>query len=443
MGAFKAYDIRGVWQEDITEDLVYKVGAFLPRLLGTEKIVVGRDMRLSSEAVFAALSRGLADAGATVLDLGLASTPMVYFSTVHFEAGGSVQITASHNPAKYNGLKISRAGAVPVGGETGLADLERMVMNETFVPAAKRGEVVRVDGKTPYLEFLRRYLPDFSNLKLAIDCSNGMASSIIPDLLGKERIYLNDWLDGSFPAHEPNPLLPETTRQLREAVVSNGCDLGIIYDGDADRVMFVDEKGTYIQADISLALIGREVFRQKGDKCVVDIRTSKSATEYLERLGYEVLVWKVGHVHAKKKIRETGAVFGGELAGHYYFREFFCCDSAAFATMMMLSALAKAKREGMTFSQVLSSIVRYHSSGEINFKLERKDDAMEALRARYAPSAEKVFDFDGYRIEYPTWWFNVRKSNTEPYLRLVLEAGTEEELKAKTEEISAVVRRFS
>ena len=443
MGAFKAYDIRGVWGEDITKELVYKIGFFLPKLLGTRQILVGRDVRLSSDDMFKALSNGIMDSGSDVLSLGVASTPMVYFSTVFFKVGGSVQITASHNPAKYNGLKVSRTNAVPVGGDTGLKELEKMCNEIPVVPVEKKGIIKEVDGKTPYLEFLRRYLPDFSNLKLAIDCSNGMASHIIPELLGKQHIYLNDWFDGSFPAHEPNPLDPNTCRQLEKAVVDNHCDLGIIYDGDADRVMFVDEKGRYIQADFAMALIGKQVFKHKGDKCVADIRTSKSTTEYLTALGYDVLVWKVGHVHAKAKIRETGAIFGGELAGHYYFSEFFCCDSAAFATMMMLSVLADEKRKGNSFSALIDSIVKYSSSGEINFKLDRKDEAMQALHEMYAPKAEHVYDFDGYRIEYPTWWFNVRKSNTEPYLRLIVEAPTEAETKLKVEEITEIVKKFS
>lgn len=443
MGAFKAYDIRGVWGEDVTAELVYKIGYFLPRLLDCRQIVVGRDIRLSSDAMFEALSRGITDAGADVLNLGVATTPMVYFSTVHFEVGGSVQITASHNPAKYNGLKVSRKNAVPVGGDTGLGELEEMCRNGKVTVAEQTGKVIDVDGKTPYLAWLRKYLPDFSNLKLAIDCSNGMSSLLVKDLLGADHVYMNDWFDGHFPAHEPNPLDPSTCRQLEKAVLDNKCDIGIIYDGDADRVMFVDEKGRYIQADFSMALIGLEVIQHKGDKCVADIRTSKSTTEYLTKLGYEVLVWKVGHVHAKAKIRETGAIFGGELAGHYYFREFFCCDSAMYATMMMLSVISKAKEEGKSFSNLIDEIVKYCSSGEVNFKLDRKDEAMEALKAAYAPAAEKVFDFDGYRIEYPTWWFNVRKSNTEPYLRLVLEAQTEAEMKEKLAEISRIIEGFS
>jgi phosphomannomutase len=443
MGAFKAYDIRGVWGEDVTADLVYRIGYFLPKLLGCNQIVVGRDIRLSSDDMFSALSSGIIDSGADVLNLGVASTPMVYFSTVFFKVGGSVQITASHNPAKYNGLKVSRANAVPVGGDTGLAELEKMCSEQKVVPAAKKGKIIDVDGKTPYLAFLRKYLPDFSNLKLAIDCSNGMSSYIIPDLLGKDHIYLNNWFDGHFPAHEPNPLDPSTCNQLEKAVLDNHCDVGIIYDGDADRVMFVDEKGRYIQADFSMALIGMKVFQHKGDKCVADIRTSKSTTEFLTKLGYDVLVWKVGHVHAKAKIRETGAIFGGELAGHYYFREFFCCDSAAFATMMMLSVLADAKRNGKSFSALIDSIVKYCSSGEINFKLEHKDEAMQALYDRYAAKADHVYDFDGYRIEYPTWWFNVRKSNTEPYLRLVLEAQTTDEMNEKISEITSIIKQFS
>lgn len=443
MGAFHAYDIRGVWGEDITADLAYKVGFFLPELLGCDRILVGRDMRLSSDAMYEALVRGITDSGTDVLDIGHASTPMVYFATVHFKVGGSVQITASHNPARYNGLKISRANAIPVGGDTGLGELEQMCLTRQIVPASKKGTVSTADALTPYLEFLKGFRPDFSNLKLAIDCSNGMSSIWTKQLLGSQHIYLNDWLDGSFPAHEPNPLDPKTCAQLQKAVLENGCDLGIIYDGDADRVMFVDEKGRYIQADFAMAVIGKKMIGKKGDRCVADIRTSRSTAEYLTSLGFEVLMWKVGHVHAKAKIRETGAVFGGELAGHYYFRDFFCCDSAAFATLMMLDVLSKEKAAGGSFSALIDSIVKYHSSGEINFRLEQKDQAMQALYDKYAPGADSVLDFDGYRIEFPTWWFNVRKSNTEPFMRLVLETRSEEDLRQKVAEIRSVVERFS
>jgi len=432
MGAFKAYDIRGVFGVDVDENLAYKVGYFLPKLLKTDKIVVGRDMRLSSDKMFAGLSKGIMDAGADVISIGRASTPMVYFSTVHFPCGGSVQITASHNPAKYNGLKISAKDAIPVGGETGLQDLEKMCNEEEIVVAEKKGSLSEVDAKTPYLAFLKKYLPDFSNLKLAFDCSNGMSSILVKDLFGDNHIFLNDYLDGSFPAHEPNPLDPTTCKQLQETVLKNGCDLGIIYDGDADRVMFVDEKGTYIQADYAMALMGDKMITMPGEKVAVcDIRTSKSTTDYLTKLGFDVKVWKVGHVNAKAMLRKTNAIFGGELAGHYYFHEFHNCDSGMFSTMMMLSVLSDGKRAGKTFSGMMSEIVKYVSSGEINYKINDKDGVMENLKNAFGPDADSVLDFDGYRIEYKTWWFNIRKSNTEPYLRLVAEAATQEELDEK------------
>ncbi len=438
MGAFKAYDIRGVFNKDISEDLAYKVGFFLPKLLKTNEVLVGRDIRVSSDALFKAFSQGVMDSGNYVLSIGRSTTPMVYFATVYYNIKASVQITASHNPKEYNGLKISREFAIPVGGETGLKELEQLVLNEPVVPVAydKKGTVKVVDAKTPYLAFLKAYLPDFSNLKLAIDCSNGVAPLLAKDLFGDQHIYLNYEMDGTFPNHEPNPLDPSTCVQLQKAVLANKCDLGIIFDGDADRVMFIDEKGQYINADHSMALLGEKMINMKGEKIAVcDIRTSKSTTDYLAKLGFEIDLWKVGHVNAKAKLRETNAIFGGELAGHYYFHAFNNCDSAMFATLMMLSVVADHKRNGKSFSEAMKNIIHYQSSGEINFKINNKDAVMEALKEAYAADAEKVYDFDGYRIEYPTWWFNVRKSNTEPYLRLVAEAASEKELESKLKEL--------
>lgn len=438
MGAFKAYDIRGVFNKDIDENLAYKVGYFLPKLLNTNEVLVGRDIRLSSDAMYEALTQGVLDSGNYVLSIGRSTTPMVYFATAYFHVKASVQITASHNPKEYNGIKISREFAIPVGGETGLKELENMVLNEPVVPVAsdKKGTIKVVDAKAPYLEFLKSYLPDFSNLKLAIDCSNGVAPLLVKELLGNNHIYLNYEMDGSFPNHEPNPLDPTTCKQLQDAVVKNKCDLGIIYDGDADRVMFIDEKGTYINADHAMALLGEKMINMPGEKIAVcDIRTSKSTTDYLAKLGFEIDLWKVGHVNAKAKLRETDAIFGGELAGHYYFHEFNNCDSAMFASLMMLGVIADHKRNGISFSEAMRNIVHYESSGEINFKINDKDKVMEKLKDVYSKNCTKIYDFDGYRIEYPTWWFNIRKSNTEPYLRLVAEASTKKELATKLKEL--------
>lgn len=441
MKAFKAYDIRGVFDSDLTLDIAYKVGYFLPRLLKAKNILVGRDMRVSSPKMFEALTDGIMDAGCDVLDISLSTTPMVYFSTVYFKADGSVQITASHNPAKYNGLKISRKMAVPVGGETGLNQLKDWCENEEVVVSETKGNMKFVDSKTPYIEFLREYKADYSKLKIAVDCSNGMASLLIKDILGDDVIYINDTLDGTFPNHEPNPLDPTNCEQLQKVVVENKCDLGIIFDGDADRVMFIDEKGGYIPADHLMGVLGEKMLEFDGEKiAVVDIRTSKSTSEFLEKLGYQVIMWKVGHVHAKAKLRETGAVFGGELAGHYYFKEFNNCDSGMFAMIMVLNLLKEKSEKGITLSALLEKIVKYQSSGEINFKVENKDEVIDILRNIYSKDATKVFDIDGYRIEFDSWWFGVRKSNTEPYLRLVAEASTKDELKLRVDEITKIIK---
>ncbi len=445
MGAFKAYDIRGIYNVDFNKDTVYKIGYFLPKLLKSKAVLVGRDVRTSSDEIFEALSRGIMDSGADVWNIGLATTPMVYFATVHFKADASVQITASHNPAEYNGLKISRTNAVPVGSDSGLKELEAMVLNDEIVPSRKKGKIIRKEARNAYIDFLKAFTPDTSDLNLSIDFSHGMANLIVKDLLGENHHYLYDHLDGTFPAHEPNPLEVENTYDLRDAVIANKSDIGIIYDGDADRVMFLDENGRFLQPDYITSLLGLYYLKKEKGRVLVDIRTSRSTVEYLESLGAEVHVWKVGHAFAKNKLRELGAIFGGELAGHYYFRDFFNCDSGILASLLVLQAVKMLKTEGQTIGSFIDSIVRWANSGEVNFTLSEKDGAMTALYERYVKndSPTLVMDFDGYRVEFKDWWFNVRKSNTEPYLRLVVEAATQALLDEKLADLSTIITRFS
>jgi phosphomannomutase len=370
---------------------------------------------------------------------------MVYFSTVHFEVDASVQITASHNPAIYNGLKISRTKAVPVGSDSGLKELEAMVNNDPIVVAGQKGTVQSKDAKQPYLAFLKQYVPDTSGLDISIDCSHGMANLLVKDLLGNDHHYLYDHFDGTFPAHEPNPLEVENCEDLKKAVLQNKSDIGVIYDGDADRVMFLDENGRFLQPDYITAVLGHYYLHKEKGNVLVDIRTSRSTTEYLTNLGATVHVWKVGHAFAKTKLRDLGAIFGGELAGHYYFRDFYNCDSGLLASLLVLQVVTELKKQGKTIGDFIDSVIAYANSGEMNFKLEQKDEAMRALFERYATNdkPEQVMDFDGYRIEFPSWWFNVRKSNTEPYLRLVVEAKTQEELQERTKELSSIIKQFN
>ena len=447
MGAFKAYDIRGIYNKDFDKETAYKVGYFLPSLLSTDHVVVGRDVRLSSPEIYEYLLKGITDSGADVYDLGLATTPMVYFATVFLKADASVQITASHNPKEYNGLKISRKDAIPVGGDTGLKDLEKLCNEGEITISEKKGEVKDYSYvRDEYVKYLRGFCPDIEDLDISIDCSNGMSSLIIKDVLKDDSIhYIYDTFDGSFPNHEPNPLDERNCEDIKRETLKNRSDVGIIYDGDADRVMFIDEKGRFIQPDYITAVLGC-YYKKKGlcGNSLVDVRTSRSTTEYLEAIGFPPTLWKVGHAFAKMKIREIDAVFGGELAGHYYFRrDFFNCDSGILASLLVLSVVKSLKEEGRTLSQLIDSIVKYSNTGEVNFKLEEKDECIARILEHFkSENPSKILSFDGYRIEFPSWWFSIRKSNTEPYLRIVLEAQSKEEMENRLKEIKDIIGQF-
>ncbi len=444
MGAFKAYDIRGIYNKDFDKNTVYKIGFFLPQLLQSSHVIVGRDVRASSDEIFASLCKGITDNGADVWDIGLATTPMVYFATVHLKGDASVQITASHNPAEYNGLKISKTGALPVGENSGLKDLEALVNTQKVNITKPKGKVLETPVKDAYLDYLKSYLPDLSSLNISFDLSHGMANLLAKDLFGPHHDYLYDHFDGTFPAHEPNPLEVENCADLIKEVIKNKSDIGIIFDGDADRVMFIDEKGRFIQPDYVTAVLGRYYLEKEKGNVLVDIRTSRSTSEFLEKLGANITTWKVGHAFAKIKLREIKGIFGGELAGHYYFRDFNNCDSGMVAALVVLQVMVQLKKEGTTFSSLIDSIISYSNSGEKNFKLEQKDEAMKSLYETYGKrdDVKALYDFDGYRIEFDSWWFNVRKSNTEPYLRLVVEAKSDEELKEKFSELSSIITSF-
>ena len=448
MKAFHAYDIRGIYNVDFNKEDVYRIGYYLPRLLSAEKILVGRDVRTSSPEIFEALCQGITDAGKDVYDLGLCTTPMVYWATAQYGFDASVMITASHNPKEYNGLKISRQEALPVGYDSGLKDLETMVLSgEAVMITEKKGRILSKEMKTAYLDFQRKYLKDISNLNITIDVSNGMAGLLVKEMYADLPHYLNEELDGTFPAHEPNPLNPKNIKQIQDEVLKNNSDIGVIYDGDADRVMFVDEKARFVSPDLMIALLGHYFLVEKNRKGTVlqDIRTSKAVGEYLRPMGAELAIWRVGRAYAALKLREIDGVFGGELAGHYYFKDFFYSDSAILASSIILGIVADFKRKGITLSQLIDRIAKYANSGEINFKIEKKKEAMEAVKKHFVDAEEPdlFLDFDGYRIEYADWWLSIRPSNTEPYLRLLVEAKTEEMLQIKVDEITAIINSFA
>ena len=445
MGAFHAYDIRGIYNVDFDKNTAYKVGYFIPKLLKTDKVLVGRDCRVSSDEIHEYLLKGITDAGADVYDIGLSTTPMVYFGTANYGFKASVQITASHNPKEYNGMKVSCENALPVGYDTGLDQIEAWINDGKATPVAeKRGQVFQKDIREDYLAFLKKYMGDLSGLKLAFDLSNGMSSLFAKQIFGDAPEYIFDTMDGTFPNHEPNPLVHKNVVALEELVKKTGADAGVIYDGDADRVMFVDEKGNFVSPDLMIAVLGHYFIGERGEKGYViqDIRSSKAVGEYLEPMGAKMYTWKVGRANAARRLREIDGIWGGELAGHYYFKDFFYSDSGLLASILILRVLANLKKDGISFSQIIGKIARYQNSGEINFKLTDKQGAMDAVKAHFEEQEKPTafMDFDGYRVEFPDWWFNIRPSNTEPYLRFICEATTKELLDKKVAEVKSLLQ---
>ena len=458
MGAFHAYDIRGVYNKDFDRETVYKVGFFLPELLESDKVLIGRDVRTSSPEIREAIIAGITDAGADVYDLGLATTPMVYYATGKYGFTASAQITASHNPKEYNGLKVSGKEALPVRLDTGLGTLKEWIETRMVVPVAKKGVVHELDIRQEYIDFLLKYKKDLSNLNIGMDISNGMAALLIKDILGHENDtlhYIFDELDGTFPNHEANPLLAENRIDLQKLVKDKKCDVGVVFDGDGDRVMFVDENGRFISPDLMIAVLGHYFLESGADggkvepsaskvMVIQDIRSSKAIGEYLAPMGAEMYTWKVGRAFAAHKLREIDGLYGGELAGHYYFKEFFYSDSGIMASLIILGIISDFKKKGVSLSQLISSIEKYKNSGEINYKIEKKQQAMDTVRNFFISQeeAEVSYDFDGYRVEFREWWFNIRPSNTEPYLRFIAEATTDELLEEKLRNVQDLLEPF-
>jgi len=440
MGFFKAYDMRGTFGVDFDLGLVRRIGRALPRVVKGRRWLVGRDCRVTGGDVSAALVAGLLEAGVEVDDIGLATTPMVYFFTAQDGYDGSVMVTASHNPPGDNGLKVSMATALPVGYANGLNEVERLVLDAASDEGAADGgrpSVAKPEDGQENAARLARYVAwqksatddaPFAGLKYAVDCSNGMSSLLVRELF-PGAIVVNDAMDGTFPAHSPNPLKAEAREQIAALVREKGLDCGVIFDGDADRAMFVDENGEFVQPDYLIPVVARAACLRQGmgeGKPVVlhDVRTSRGAIETLLESGFEPSMVEVGHAFAKPAMRKRGALCGGELAGHYYFSEFFGCDSGVLAARRVLSEVAAAKAQGLTMSGMVRPISsRYANSGEMNFKVDDKDAAIERVLAAAKGFGEETgrSEIDGTRLEFADGWINVRKSNTEPYLRLIVE----------------------
>ena len=448
-GIFKAYDIRGLYPQEIDNEDAYRIGRAFVTALKCKRVVVGHDMRESAEPFEAATIRGLLDQGADVVPIGLSSTPMYYFAVNYLKGDAGVQCSASHNPAEYNGYKMTAAGAVPSIAVVSNEDLWKMACDGDFQDPPQKGKLLpQEDVLDSYVEaVLDNARPEpvegryFGGLKLVIDCANGMGGYVLPKIcekVGSDPTRLYWRLDGSFPNHEANPLKTETLLALRDRVVDEQADIGVAYDGDADRVAFVDEKGAIIPGDFITALIAREMLKKKpGAEILYDLRSSWAVPEEIEKAGGIAIECRVGHGLIKKQMREEGGYFGGELSSHYYFSDFFTTDNGDLA---MLNMIKLCLHEGKPLSEIVAPLRRYFHSGEINSEVKDIPAVLARLKAKYGPSAKRVTEIDGYKAEFDDWWFNVRPSNTEPLIRLNLEAKTREKMEEKAAELLKEIR---
>ena len=440
---FKAYDIRGIVPDELDETVAGAVGAAFARMTGAQTIVTVHDMRTSSPPLAEAFGAGAASQGADVLSAGLGSTDMLYYASGSLGIPGAM-ITASHNPAKYNGIKLCRAGARPVGAETGLVELRAMA--EDGVPAAQGapGTITARDLLSGYADHLKT-LVDLSAIRpltVAVDAGNGMAGHTVPKVfegLPISLVPLYFELDGTFPNHEANPIDPKNLVDLQRAVVSSGADIGLAFDGDADRCFVVDERGEIVSPSVLTALIAvRELAREPGATIIHNLITSRAVPEIVSAHGGRPVRTRVGHSFIKAEMAETGAIFGGEHSGHFYFRDFWFADSGMLAGLHVLAALGS--QDG-PLSSLLSEYARYHASGEINSEVSDQRAATERVRAAFADRDGVTTDeLDGLTVDSGTWWFNLRPSNTEPFLRLNLEASDEDTMLRLRDEVLGIVR---
>ncbi len=441
MGIFKAYDIRGKFPKELDAPLARKIGASFARLLNAKRLAVGRDMRTHSPEVQGAVIEGIRDTGCDVLDIGLASTPMAYFAIGSQDVDGGLNVTASHNPGEYNGMKLCSRGARPISAANGILDIERMCAQPQPAPVAKRGEVQRIELLDAYADHVAKFARIDRPMTVAIDAANGMAAYTLPPILKRLKnltahtLFME--LDGSFPNHEANPIKEENLRDVQELTRKHKAHFGVGFDGDADRCCFVDETGRTVSADLMTALLSHVFLARKpGSPVVYDLRSSWVVKEEIQRAGGEAIRDRVGHSFIKATMREKGAVFAGELSGHFYFADNFVSDSGEIAFVSALSLLSQGDAP---LSKRVESLRRYHATGEINFHVADKDAAIAQLVERFKAGRQDMLD--GVTVEFGDlsspdwWWFNVRASNTEPLLRLNLEARNQRTRDARRDEL--------
>jgi phosphomannomutase len=443
-GVFKAYDVRGIYPRELDEDGGYAIGRAYIEHFEPKRIAVGRDMRLSSPSMAEAVIRGAADGGADIVEIGMIGTEMLYYAVGALGLDGGIAVTASHNPKEYTGMKIVRRGALPVGGDSGLMDIRRRAEAGFDTEPARIGTVATKDIYPGWVEKVVSFIDpaSVSNLRLVIDAANGMAGAMLPPALEQlpvdpVRCYFEP--DGSFPNHEPNPLLPENRTFIVEKVLEEKADLGIAFDGDADRCFFVDDTGEFVPGDFVTALLAEAVLaHEPGATIIYDVRASWAVRDVVEAAGGRAVVNRVGHAFIKHRMRQENAVFAGEVSGHYYFRDYFQADSGVVPMLLMLELVS---RKGQRLSEILKPFRdRYFLTGELNTVVDDVALKLQELKERFGPEGE-VSHLDGISVTADDWHMNVRPSNTEPLLRLNLEARTEELMERKRDEVLAVIGR--
>ena len=439
MSIFKAYDIRGTYPDQIDEPLARRIGAAFARFLGARRLVVGRDMRSMAPSIQDAVIDGILDAGCDVVDIGLASTPMAYYAIGALDVDGGLIVTASHNPAQYIGFKMCRAEARPLSGESGIGEIRALVESSDLTAAAQRGKRDTVDSKQGYVERIASFAAGIAPTHLVVDYANAMGAWEGPEIFARipglqvEALY--DELDGSFPNHEANPLVEANLDDLRAAVIRSGAALGVSFDGDADRCAFVDEEGCTVRADLITVILARGMLaRSPGKGIIYDLRSSRVVAEEVRRLGGRPVRERVGHSFMKETMRREDCIGGGELSGHFYFAENNYTDCGILACILTLVQLSA---EGRSLKDAADELRRYHGTGEINFRVEDKMSMMKTVEAAFADG--EVDYLDGVTVSYPDWWVNVRPSNTEPYLRMCLEADSAELMESRRDQLIALL----
>lgn len=447
LACFKAYDIRGKVPQELNNDLAYKIGRAMVEFLNAQDsdIVVGRDIRESGKDLSQSLIKGITDAGANAINIGLCGTEMVYYATAQLSADGGVMITASHNPPEYNGMKLVRDGARPISSETGLKDIERLVLNDQFIDSDKKGAEQGEDVASLYVQQILKTIDieSLKSYKVVVNSGNGCAGPILDRLekfLPFHLIKVHHDPDPAFPNGVPNPMIIENRTATAEIVKSKNADIGIAWDGDFDRCFFFDENGNFIEGYYIVGFLAESMLEKNpGGKIIYDPRLTWNTVEIVEQNGGVPLMSKSGHAFIKELMRKEDAVYGGEMSAHHYFRDFFYCDSGMLPWLLVLEIMSK---RGKKFSELVEErIAKFPVSGEINLHITDQDAAIERANRHFAPENPQINTIDGLSFEFPNWRFNVRKSNTEPILRVNVETrGDRELLERKTQEVLDVIQ---